>query len=129
MNKVIIASGPVIVRDNKLLLNISGKDSFWKFCGGKIKEGETLKGAASRRVKEEMGVDIEIKNNEPFFMYVPKPGEEHIDVILVHWLADYQGEIKPGKEVKKWGWFDINDLPDNLAPNIVPTLTHFNFIK
>ncbi len=129
MDKIIIASGPVIVKNNKVLLNISGKDDFWKFCGGKIGEGEILKEAAIRRAKEEMGVDIEIRNNEPFFMYVPKPGEEYVDVILVHWLADYKGEIRPGKDVKKWDWFDINDLPDNLGPNIIPALTHFSFIK
>ena len=129
MDKIIIASGPVIVENNKVLLNISGKDSFWKFCGGKVEESETLRDTAARRAKEEMNIEIRITNDTPYIMYLPKPGDEYIDVILVHWLADYQGEIKPGKEVKKWDWFDVNDLPDNLGPNIIPTLIHFNFIK
>ena len=129
MNKIIIASGPIIVQDNKVLLNISGKDDFWKFCGGKVEEGETLKEASSRRAKEEMNIDIKTMDEIPFIMYVPKPDDEHIDVILVHWSADYKGEIKPGKDVKEWDWFDVNDLPDNLGSNIIPTLTHFNFIK
>ena len=129
MNKVIIASGPIIIKNNKVLLNISGKDNFWKFCGGKVIEGETLKETAVRRAKEEMNIDIKILDGDPFIMYVPKPGEEQIDVILVHWLADYKGEIKPGEEVKKWSWLSINNLPDDLAPNIIPALTHFNFIN
>ena len=129
MKKIILVSGPVIVKDNKMLLNISGKDVFWKFCGGKIKESETLKEAAIRRAKEELGIEVVIKNKDPYLMYLPKSGEENVDVILVHWLADFQGEIKPGKEVKEWKWHDLNNLPNNLGPNIILALKHFNFLK
>jgi len=36
MLKIIIASGPVIVENNKVLLNQHGDTDFWKFCGGKV---------------------------------------------------------------------------------------------
>ena len=129
MNKIVIASGPVIVENSKVLLNISGKDNFWKFCGGKVKESENLKEAASRRAKEEMDIDIKITNDTPYLLYLPKPGEEQIDVILVHYLAERIGEIKPGDDIREWAWHDLNKLPDDLGPNIIPTLTHFSFIK
>jgi len=130
MNKIIIASGPVIVKENKALLDISGDDKFFKFCGGQVKTGESLRETAIRRAKEELGIDINILNYDPFIMYVPKPGEENIDVILVHWLADYSGEILPGEIVKKWGWLDIKDIEkNNLAPNIIPVLKNFKYIK
>jgi len=35
MPKIIIASGPVIVENNKVLLNQHGDTEFWKFCGGR----------------------------------------------------------------------------------------------
>ena len=35
MKRIIVASGPVIVENNKVLLNQHGDDNFWKFCGGK----------------------------------------------------------------------------------------------
>ena len=40
---VIIVSGPVIVKNKKILLVKHG-DNFWKFCGGKVDyiKGETL---------------------------------------------------------------------------------------
>ena len=41
-SKIIIASGPVIVENNKVLLNISSGDTFWKFCGSKIRNNELL---------------------------------------------------------------------------------------
>jgi ADP-ribose pyrophosphatase YjhB (NUDIX family) len=127
--RIMVASGPVIIEDNKILLNKSGEDNFWKFCGGRIGENENLTETAKRRVKEEMGLDIEITNPTPFLMYTKKPNNPEIDVILVHFLAKKLNEVKPGEMVKEWDWFDIENLPKDLAPNILPTLKHFSFIK
>lgn len=128
MEKVIIASGPVIVEGGKVLLDISSQDDFWKFCGGKMIEGKNLRENAIARAKEELGIDVQIKDPSAFVMAVPKPNEEDKDVFLVHYLADYSGEIVPGEMVREWAWLDLNDLPDNLAPNIVPTLRHFGLM-
>jgi ADP-ribose pyrophosphatase YjhB (NUDIX family) len=130
MSKVIIASGPVIVENNKVLLNKHGDDNFWKFCGGRIEEDENnLKDAAFREAKEEMGVAIEILNNDPYFFYTEKEiGGAQISVILAHFLAKRVGEIMPGKDVREWRWIDINDLDkEHLAPNIKPVLKYFGF--
>lgn len=124
-----VTSGPVIVEDKKVLLNKSGEDDFWKFCGGQIEENENLIKTAKRRSKEEMSLEIEITNPKPFLMYTQKPNEPEIDVILVHFLAKRANEIQPGEMVKEWDWFDVENLPQNLAPNITPTLKHFGFIK
>ncbi len=130
MQKIIIASGPVIVKNEKVLLDIQGEDNFWKFCGGKVKENETLKQTAIRRAKEELGIDIQIKNTTPFLLHVTKEKDgDNSDVILVHFLSDFSGEITPSEEIRKWQWHDISNLPDNIAPNILPTLKHFGFIK
>lgn len=141
MPKIIIASGPVIVEDNKVLLNQHGDSNNWKFCGGRVENfEESLMDAARREVKEEMGIEIEILDENPFITYRIKEensplrqsaseASEKIDVILVHYLAKRIGEIKPGKDIREWHWFSLDDLPDNLAPNILPVLRHFKFIK
>ncbi len=129
MQKVIIVSGPVIVRDNKVLLDKSGDDDFWKFCGGKIEEEKNLKETAINRAKEELGIDIKILDEKPFLMYTPKPGNEKIDVLLVHFLADLNGYIIPSDIVKEWSWLDIDSLPNDIAPNIIPALEWFGFIQ
>ena len=41
MIKIIIASGPVIVENGKVLLNKHGEDGFWKFCGGRVEDYTT----------------------------------------------------------------------------------------
>ena len=130
MDKIIIASGPVIVENNKVLLDKDNKEDLWKFCGGKVKENESLIDTAERRSKEELGIDIEFLDENPYMTFAEKETEKgSIDVILAHFLARAVGEIKPGKDIQKWDWFDVDNLPVNLAPNITPALKYFNFIQ
>jgi len=128
--KIVIASGPVIVEDNKVLLNQSSGDAYWKFCGGQPLTNETLQENSQRRVKEEMGIDVKVINPEPFFLFIQqrKKGVEK-DIVLIHWLSARIGKINSGLDVQKWDWFMLDKLPENLAPNIIPTLRHFGFIK
>ncbi|MDD4990558.1 MAG: NUDIX hydrolase [Candidatus Pacebacteria bacterium] len=130
MPKIFIVSGPIIVENGKVLLDKHGDDNFWKFCGGQVRDFELdLIESAKKRTKEEMGVDLEILNEKPFFLLVKKETPDTTaDVVLVHFLAKRIGEIKPGKDIKEWDWFDLNNLPENMAPNIEPVLRHFQFI-
>lgn len=131
MHKIIIASGPVIVENNKVLLNQHGDTDFWKFCGGRVENFKTnLIENAVREAKEEMGIEIEILDENPFIDFARKETPNgKIDVMLVHFLAKRIGEIIPGEEIREWDWFDIDDLPKNLGPNIIPALKYFRFIK
>ncbi|MFA6446767.1 MAG: NUDIX domain-containing protein [Patescibacteria group bacterium] len=132
MSKIIIASGPVIVENNKVLVNKHGDTTFWKFCGGKVEDFNTsLQDTAAREAKEEMGIGIEVINPEPFITFTTKKTDDDnvTDVILVHYLAKRVGEIVPGADIREWKWLDIANLPDDLGPNIIPTLKHFGFIS
>lgn len=131
MQKIIIVSGPVIVESNKVLLNQHGDTEFWKFCGGRAKDGETLEETAKRRAREELGIDVETINPEPFFSHTKKETpDDTSDVILVHYLAKRIGDIKPAEFVREWKWMDLTDLEkENLAPNILPALKHFGFME
>ena len=132
MPKIIIASGPVIVENNKVLLNKHGEDSFWKFCGGRVEDNESnAKEAARREVKEEMGLDIKILNDAPYLLYTEKEQAGAItSVILIHFLAKRLNEVTPGEDIRDWRWLDIADLDkEELAPNIKPTLEYFGFLS
>ncbi|MFA6296664.1 MAG: NUDIX domain-containing protein [Patescibacteria group bacterium] len=123
MEKIIIASGPVIIENNKVLLNKHGDDNFWKFPGGKVENfdfkdwNNFLEDSANREVKEEMGIDVKIV--KPLkTMLIPKPNEKESYVVLVHFLAERIGDVKPGKDIREWKWIDINNLPEDCAPNV-----------
>ncbi len=131
MQKIIIASGPVIVENDKVLLDIQGEDKFWKFCGGKTRESESLEETAIRRSQEELGIEIKISDIDPFILYTKKEtAEGNLDIILVHFLAERIGEINPGEDIREWKWIPLEELEkENLAPNIIPTLKHFGFLE
>jgi ADP-ribose pyrophosphatase YjhB (NUDIX family) len=128
---MIIASGPVIVENNKVLLNKDAKDNFWKFCGGRIEDLEiNVKDTAIRRVKEEMGLNIEFLNEVPYFFYTEKEKDgQKMSVILIHFLAKRLNEVTAGEGIIDWRWIELKDLnKELLAPNILPTLKYFNLI-
>lgn len=131
MPRIIIVSGPVIVENNKVLLNKHGDTAFWKFCGGRVENFEAdLIENAKREVKEEMGIEIKILDEEPFLTFARKKMPEgKIDIILAHFLAERIGGIKPGEDIREWQWVDLNNLPADLGPNIISALKYFGFKK
>lgn len=123
MNKlIIIASGPVIIENDKVLLNKHGDDGYWKFVGGKAERFDvSLEEVAKREVKEEMGLEVElVRPLKPMMIELPDKV-----VILIHYLANCSGEIKPGADILAWDWFDIRDLPSDSAPNIKPVIEEY----
>lgn len=132
MSGIIIAAGPVIVENGQVLLNKHGEDNFWKFCGGRVEPGETdAREAACREVKEEMGLEIKMLDEQPYLFYVEKMVDSRpTSVILIHFLAARSGEVLPGPDILEWRWVSLADLDGvDLAPNIKPALQHFGFIK
>mgnify|MGYP001591733414 CR=1 FL=1 len=126
----IVASGPVIVRtmDGKLktLLNrhkptAEKPDPKWQFCGGKVEDFDaSLETAARREAREEMGIDIRIIRPLSPMMVKRTDGSM---VILIHYLADYDGDVHIGEEIAEYGWFALDELPENTASNVKPLLT------
>ncbi len=117
---VVIASGPVIIKKDKILLNKHGESNLWKFPGGDITENSgDLESWAVKKVFEEMGLEVKIiKPIKP--MVIWKKDEV---IILIHYLAKLiTEEIKPAGYIKEYAWLDINNLPDDCSPNIKPVI-------
>ncbi|HAT03254.1 MAG TPA: hypothetical protein DCS29_00545 [Candidatus Magasanikbacteria bacterium] len=122
--KTIIAAGPVIIENEKVLLNKEQKDygiTRWLFPGGKKENNETPEETCTREVKEEMGIDIEIIR--PLNTIERDDGDIHW--ILYHFLARRIGEIKPGVDIVEWGWFDIYHLPSDCSPNVITIINEY----
>ncbi len=134
----VVASGPVIIENNKVLLNRHGKTEkekrMWKFVGGKVEiedynpAVDIFEATCKREVKEEMGIDIEIITSLKPMLILPV-GNMTENVILIHYLAKRIGEIKPGTDIVEWAWHDIDNLPENCAPNIAPVIESYKKLK
>ena len=124
-----MASGPVIVKDNKVLLDKHGEDDFWKFPGGKQNDNDSCKENAIREVKEELNIDIKLLDNGSCVLIFErdKDGKKEY-VVLIHYLAEIiNGEPKSGRDVREFNWFEVNSLPEDCAPNIRPVLKYFGY--
>lgn len=125
----LVASGPVIIENNKVLLNREydhdgTPNENFMFPGGKVEDFTvSLEENCKREVKEEMGIDVEIiKQLKTTMVFLP---EKEKVAILVHYLANRIGEIKPGPQNIEWGWFDIDNLPDNCTPNVYEIIKEY----
>ena len=123
--KTIIASGPVIIENGKLLVNKDDKDDFYKLPGGTIEEGiEDLEEACHRETKEENNAEIEIiKPLHPMILWKNPQTKEKMVIMLIHYLAKLKNlkSIKPIPPIKKVKWLDIKEIKKgkhNVAPNI-----------
>ncbi len=101
----IIASGPVIVENNKVLLNKEQKPNGitpWLFPGGEVERFDiSLEEACKREVMEEMGLEVEIlRPLKPMLVYRPDTPDKI--AILIHYLANRIGEVTPGANIVEW---------------------------
>jgi len=113
-NKVIVASGPVIIENGKLLVNKDNKDDFYKIPGGTIEQNDAdLEKACIREVKEEINADVEIiKPLHPMIKWKNQQTGENMLIILIHYLAKLKNkkQIKPIAPVKEIKWLDIKKI-------------------
>lgn len=116
-----IVSGPVIIEDGKVFLVKEQGKALLFFPGGKVLNTETPEDTCKREVKEELGIDIEIIRPLKTIT-IPRPENPNEIVTLVHFLAKRIGEIKPGKNIIEYAWYDLNDLPKDCAPNVFEIL-------
>lgn len=123
--KTIIASGPVIIENGKLLVNKDDKDDFYKLPGGTIEHGiEDLEEACHRETKEENNAEIEIiKPLHPMILWKNPQTKDEMTILLIHYLAKLKNhkEIKPMPPIKEVKWLSIQEIKKGkhkVAPNI-----------
>lgn len=122
--KFIIASGPVIIEEGKLLVSKDSKDDFYKLIGGRIKEGETLEETCIRKAKEAVNADVEIiRPLLPNILYENPQTKEKMVIVLINYLAKLKNrdEIKPLSPEEDLKWISLEDIKKgegNVSPNV-----------
>jgi ADP-ribose pyrophosphatase YjhB (NUDIX family) len=121
----IIASGPVIIEDGKLLVNKDNKDDFYKLPGGTIETGvESLEEACLRETKEENNAEIEIiRPLHPMILWKNPQTNDEMCILLIHYLSKLKNkeEMKPIFPTQEIRWLDIEEIKQgkySVAPNI-----------
>lgn len=125
MNKI-VACGPVIVENGKLLLTMDKGDNFYKIPGGKLEEGESLEECAIRELEEETGfIGVIIKKLPAMKLKKNPDNGEVISVELYHFLSKLKDKISNYNSFEHSShivkWMSIEDIKNNkfpVAPNV-----------
>jgi 8-oxo-dGTP pyrophosphatase MutT (NUDIX family) len=127
MAEKIVAVGPVIVQDGKLLVVQDKKDPFYKIPGGKVEPGETLKECIHREFFEETGYKCKIHERLKSEFILEKIGENNQkkEFQIYHYRAELVNEIKTYSSFENNGhkveWLEIGEILSGkyaVAPNI-----------
>lgn len=122
--KYIVASGPVIIEDGKLLVNHDDKDDFYKLPGGTVEVGDDLEAACHREFLEENNGECEIiRPLNPMIIYKNPQTAEQMTIVFIHYLArcTNKEDLKPMPPIKETAWLPISEIKEGkykVAPNI-----------
>lgn len=117
----VVAVFVFIRQDNTILLvrQNYGK-RYWSLPGGVVEMGESIDQAAIREVKEETGLDIEIRRVVGLYS---KPDEQALAITLE---GEAIGEtLHPDHEVSECEYFEFDCLPEPVREHFLQRLSDF----
>jgi len=114
-----VGLGVMIIKDGKILLGKRRAEhghGTWCPPGGHLEYGESFEECAARETMEEAGIKI---GNVQFSTITNDVFEESgKHYITIHMLAEHICDKEPcpmiPDEVEKWGWFDWDEMPENM---------------
>jgi 8-oxo-dGTP diphosphatase len=110
MTAVHVAVGVILDGADNILLTRRAVDShqggLWEFPGGKVEEGESLRSALARELREELG--IEIGATHPLLEVRHDYGDKRV-LLDVHVIRDFSGDAE-GLEGQPLAWVPVDEL-------------------
>jgi ADP-ribose pyrophosphatase YjhB (NUDIX family) len=107
----------MITRGNNILLarrKYEPAKGKWDIPGGFVDEGESVEEAVDRETLEETNLQV---NSKKYLGSIPDVYgvREMPTVNLCFHVDDWEGEPKPGSDVKSLDWFAPDELPEEMA--------------
>lgn len=126
---IMVGSTVLVLDARKRLLMMKRSDSGnWGVPGGAMELGETTEETARRELLEETGLEVDelslfgvFSGKELYYRY--PSGEEVYNVSIVYLARDAHGTVQLfDGEHYDFQFFDLEKLPENISPPILPIL-------
>ena len=112
-----VGVGVVVWKDNAVLLIQRGKPpraGTWSLPGGRQELGETTREAGVREVREETGLEVDIKDLIDVVDTIHRDDEGRVRMqytLVDYWAEWVSGELVAGTDAADARWVDPADLP------------------
>jgi 8-oxo-dGTP diphosphatase len=99
----------------------------WEFPGGKVEAGEALEDCIVREIKEELGLQVLVKEKLPKSIFDYGAGKE---ICLYPFICHIHSGTISLKEHKQVVWLPVNELKElDWAAADIPILNHYIALK
>jgi len=110
--KPLVGVGATVFRNDQVLLIRRGNPPLygdWSLPGGRVKEGEDLKKALRREIREECSIDIEVGDLITEFEYIER---DRRDRVKYHYVVfDFKAQYVRGKLVRASDALEVRWVP------------------
>ena len=98
----------------------------WEFPGGSVEFGEKLADALKREILEEFGVQVEVGPLLDICDHIlPEEGQHWVSPTFICRIISGTPTILESGKSSQIGWFDLNQLPNDLTVISRENLTHY----
>lgn len=120
--------GAIVYNEEGKILVVQHNAGHWDFPKGHVENGETEIETATREVKEETNIDIEIIDEKYRYTIYYSP-KENVNKMVVFFLAKNKSEdtIKQDAEIKNIGWYSYDEAMDILTYNDAKKLLKMSY--
>jgi len=129
MNTILEVVGTMFFRDGKLLIDKPRKKPTFQMIGGKVEDGESIREAAIRECREELGEKAIFDESLLEFVMdfeeiATSDPTKKIHMNIFQYKGKLQGELTLSEEIEQFMWFGASDdrsiLSNTLKNEIVP---------
>lgn len=127
--KIIPAIFLMLIRDNKIFMmerqNTGYEDGNWDLMSGHIEPNESLTQAVVREAKEEIGINIMVKDLKLVHVLNRISLDwERVDFFFKAEKWEGEPKIAEVDKCSEIGWFELNNLPENVIKPVRQGIEH-----
>jgi 8-oxo-dGTP pyrophosphatase MutT (NUDIX family) len=113
LKPVTIGVRVLMEQDGRVVLVWHSYEELWYLPGGGVDRDETLEAALRREAREELGAELGQLRLLGAYSNFAEYKSDHTLIFVCH---DFALAGAKGREIDRFGFFDLEDLPEDISP-------------